>query len=120
MVSLMVILYSTKCFLFVYMYTDLLRLKAYKLFENSDADLSWFLFLPIATQCRILMHERYIPVENIVGNGEIAYDKQLHLFSQYFLPYIALFFFLFKCTLKCRLQFVSIWISLKFCRQVMG
>ena len=44
MVSLMVILYSTKCFLFVYMYIDLLKLKAYKLLEDSDADLSWLLF----------------------------------------------------------------------------
>ena len=35
----MVILFSTKCFLFVYIYIDLLKLKAYKLFENSDADL---------------------------------------------------------------------------------
>ena len=26
------------------MYIDLLRLKAYKLFENIDADLSWLLF----------------------------------------------------------------------------
>ena len=40
----MVILFSTKCFLFVYMYIDLLKLKAYKLFENSAADLSWLLF----------------------------------------------------------------------------
>ena len=40
MVSLMVILFSTKCSLFVYMYIDLLKLKAYKLFENSDSDLS--------------------------------------------------------------------------------
>ena len=44
MVSRMVILFSTKCFLFVYMYIDLLKLKAYKVFENSDADLSWLLF----------------------------------------------------------------------------
>ena len=44
MISLMVILFSTKCFLFVYMYIDLLKLKAYELFENSDADLSWLLF----------------------------------------------------------------------------
>ena len=44
MVSLMIILFSTKCFLFVYMYIDLLKLKAYKLFENSDADLSWLPF----------------------------------------------------------------------------
>ena len=33
-----------KCFLFVFMYIDLLKLKAYKLFENNDADLSWLLF----------------------------------------------------------------------------
>ena len=33
-----------KCFLFVYMYIDLLKLKANQLFENSDADLSWLLF----------------------------------------------------------------------------
>ena len=45
MVSLMVILFSTKCVLFVYMYIDLLKIKAYKLFENIDADLSWLLFL---------------------------------------------------------------------------
>ena len=45
MVSLMVILFSTKCFLFVYMYIFLLKLKAYKLFEDSDADLSRVYFL---------------------------------------------------------------------------
>ena len=44
----MAILFSTKCFLFVYMYVDLFRLKAYKLFENSDADLSWLL---VAINC---------------------------------------------------------------------
>ena len=40
----MVCLFSTKCFLFVYIYIDLLKLKAYKLFDNSDGDLSWLLF----------------------------------------------------------------------------
>ena len=44
MVSPMVIVFSTKCFLVVYIYIDLIKLKAYKLFENSDADLSWLLF----------------------------------------------------------------------------
>ena len=39
-VQRMVILFGTKCFLFVYMYIDLLKLKAYKLFENREADLS--------------------------------------------------------------------------------
>ena len=48
----MVILFSTKCFLFVYFCIDLLKLKAYKLFENSDADLSWLLFLKKPT-CKI-------------------------------------------------------------------
>ena len=33
-----------KCFLLVYMYIDLLKLKANKLFENSDTDLPWLLF----------------------------------------------------------------------------
>ena len=47
--------------------------------------------------------------------GEIAYNKRFLLFSQCFLLYMALIFH-FKCTLKCRLQFVSIWTSLKFCR----
>ena len=42
MVSIMVFLLSTKYFLFVYMYmmTDLLKFQAYKLVENSDADLA--------------------------------------------------------------------------------
>ena len=40
-------------------------------------------------------------------------------FSQCFLPYAVLIFH-FKCSLKCCLQFVSIWTSLKFCRLVIG
>ena len=47
----MVILFSVKCFLFVYMYIGLLKLTDYKLFENSDADLS-FLKNP---NCIVLM-----------------------------------------------------------------
>ena len=50
-------------------------------------------------QCRNLTHWRYIAVENIARKGEIACNK---------------------CTWKCRLQFVSIWSSLKFCRLVRG
>ena len=49
--------------------------------------------------------------------GEIACNKQFLLFSQCFLPYMKLIFH-FKCTLKCCLQFVSIWASLKFCHLV--
>ena len=62
----------------------------------------------------------YIAVENIERKGEIACDNQFLLFSQCFLPYNMTLIFHFKCTLKCRLQFVSISTSLKFCRLVMG
>ena len=51
--------------------------------------------------------------------GEIACNKQFLLFSRCFLHCMALIFH-FKCTLKCHLQFVSIWTSLKFCRLAMG
>ena len=44
MVSLMVILFSTKCILFANKYIALLKLEAYIQFKNSDADLSWLLF----------------------------------------------------------------------------
>ena len=52
-------------------------------------------------------------MENIVRKGEIVCNKQFLLFSQCFLSYTVLIFN-FKCTLKCRLHFVSIWTSLKF------
>ena len=58
-------------------------------------------------------------VENIVRKGEIACNKQFLLFSQCFLPYMALFFH-FRFMLECLLQFVGIWTSLKFCHVVMG
>ena len=58
-------------------------------------------------------------VENIVRKEEVACNKWFLLFSQCFLPYMVLIFH-FKCTLKCRLQFVWIWTSLKFCHLVMG
>ena len=51
--------------------------------------------------------------------GEIACNKQFLLFSQFRQPYIVLIFH-FKFTLKCRLQVVSIWTCLKFCRPVTG
>ena len=73
MVSLMVILFSTKCFLFVYMYIDLLKLKAYKLFENSDADLSLlnsFLKKPTCLNKAGVMKFGREKGENILLNGE--------------------------------------------------
>ena len=44
--------------------------------------------------------------------GEIACNKQFLLLSQCFLSYMALIFH-FKRILKCRLQFVSFWTSIK-------
>ena len=60
-------------------------------------------------------------MENIVRIGEIAcnFFVAISPFLTMFFPYMALIF-QFKCTLKCRLQFVSIWTSVKFCRLVMG
>ena len=49
----------------------------------------------------------YIAVGNIVRKGEIANNKQFHLFSQYFLRYMAHIFH-FTCTLKCCLQFSNL------------
>ena len=74
---------------------------------------------PITTQYCILTHYRYIAVENIVRNREIACIKRFLLFSQCFLLYMVLIYHL-NCTLKCCLQLVSIWTSLKFCCLVIG
>ena len=49
--------------------------------------------------------------------GETACNEQFLLFSQCFMPYLAPIFHL-KCIIKCRLQFVSIWTSQKFCSLV--
>ena len=63
MVSLMVILFSTKCLLFVYMYIDLLKPNAYKLFENSDADVCWLLFLKKPTCCHMFLLYQFLNEE---------------------------------------------------------
>ena len=62
---------------------------------------------PITTQCRILKHYRYIAVENLVRKGETPCYKQFLLFSQCFLPYMALLFYLNAILLL----FDSIWIN---------
>ena len=53
-------------------------------------------------------------MENNVRKGGIACNEKFLLFSQCFLPYMALIF-LFQCTLKCCMQYISIWTSLNFC-----
>ena len=74
---------------------------------HNKSEALYMYYKPIITQSRILTHERYKAVENIVRKGEIACKKQFLLFSNCFLTYIRPIF-RFKCTLKCRLQFVSI------------
>ena len=92
---------------------------------NNDHILRWYGWgsLVFCKQTSVKMAAigtlRYIAVENIVRKGEIAYNKQFLLFSHCFLSYMALIFHC-KCILKCCLQFVPIWTSLKFCRLVMG
>ena len=57
----------------------------------------------LLTHCHILPDLDAVSTysfENIVRKGEIACNKQFLLFSQCFLPYMALIFH-FKCTLKC-------------------
>ena len=68
---------------------------------------------------RFFCGSEYIAVENFVRKGESACKKPFPLFSECFLPYMALIFH-FESTLKSRLQFVSVWTSPKFCRLVMG
>ena len=60
-----------------------------------------------------LTHLRYIAVENIVRKGGFACNKQFLLFSKCFLPYMVLNINI-KFTLKCCLQFISIWTTLKY------
>ena len=67
------------------------RKRAFRTCNNGNCE-------PITTQYCILMHYRYIAVENIVRKGEIACDKQFLLFSQCFPSYMVLIFH-FKCTL---------------------
>ena len=53
-------------------------------------------------------------------------EKRRNCLLQAISPFLTMFstlcvlIFHFRCTLKCRLQFVSAWTSLKFCRLVMG
>ena len=53
--------------------------------------------------------------ENHCEKRRNACNNQFLLFSQCILPYMPLIFH-FRCTIKCCLQFFSIWNSLKFCR----
>ena len=62
-------------------------------------------FNPLPHNAAFLRIKDIISVENIVRKGEIACNNQFLLSSKCFLPYTALIFH-FKCTLKCRLQFI--------------
>ena len=80
------------------------------------------------TFCLMLTHYHTIPHFDALKicscrkhceKEKIACNKQFLLFLQCLLPCMVLIFH-FKCTLKHRLQFVSVTTSLKFCRLVMG
>ena len=66
------------------------------------------------TQSRLLTTPRKKPFENIVEKGENADNQHFLLFPQCFLPYHKQKS-LFKQSLFCHLQMLSIWSSLKFC-----
>ena len=57
---------------------------------------------------------RIKPLENVVGKGEKAGDWHFLLFLQCFLPSP------FEPQWNCRLQMVSVWKRLNFCRLVKG
>ena len=74
MVSLMVILFSTKCFLFVYKYIDLLKLKAYKLnFFFKEANLYHLCLI-----CRLQwISIKPLPHMPILGSSNSAANKDM-------------------------------------------
>ena len=60
-------------------------------------------------------------IENIVGKGEIALPSQFFQKASFVdASKCVIVWERFKCTLKCHLQFVSVWTSLKFCGLLMG
>ena len=52
-------------------------------------------------------------MENAVGKGEIAHDKQFHLFPQRFLPFQRTFHHICKIS-NCCPQFLKVWKNLEF------
>ena len=71
----------------------------------------------LTTQSRLLTTLRKKPFENIVGKGENAGNKHFLLFPQCFISFSKQIS-IFQSHLFCRLQMLSIWTSLKFCRWV--
>ena len=69
-------------------------------------------------QSRLLTTLRKKPFKNIVGKGENAGNQHFLLFPACFLPFPNQFS-IFQSHIFCRLQMLSIWTSLKFCRMVM-
>ena len=92
MVSLTVTLFSTKCFLFVYMYIDLFKLKAYKLFENSDGDLnlSSILLRSLSYSTSILNHLSLHVVTNQIRKGDkpCRETKEIRFLNNIFLKHL--------------------------------
>ena len=59
------------------------------------------------------------PLENIVGKGEKAGNQHFLPFPQCFLPFTEQISD-FQSLIVCRLQMLTNWTSLNYCRLVMG
>ena len=80
MVSLMVILFSIKWFLFIYMYIDILTLSQTTNLDSSNLEEFAYGNFEFDGYGRKLSKR----VENTAGKGEIARHEQFHLFRQCF------------------------------------
>ena len=68
-------------------------------------------------QSLLLTPLRKKPFENTIGKGENAGNQHFLLFPQCFLPFPEQIS-IFQSPLFCRLEMLSIWTGLKFCRVV--
>ena len=112
-VSIIVIIFSTKCFLFVYMY--LLKCKANKLhvFENIDADLSCILFNTFPNKPCFLHVCSTSLLKTLREKKKLLVTSNFSFFPQCFLP-VWITFCHFRQIGNCRLQTLSVWKTLKF------
>ena len=87
--------------------------------RREESDFHWFCNLLFTTQSRLLTNLGKKHFENIVGKGENGDNQHLVLFPQCFLPNQQHKSSL-ELHLKCRLQMLSNWTGLKFCRLLEG
>ena len=88
MVSLTVILQYKMLLVRLHIYIDILKLKAYKLFENSDNDLSWLLFFKEANLFLLLSDVFRLPgfYEFMKFKRPWEYNDDILSFCKIFVP----------------------------------